>query len=726
MSNRVKAISGLWTEHRLVRRVHRWWRQRDFGLNSFAAWLLLLILTGLAILDFSQVVSNKDHAHQETMLRSQLAEFMLSTRDPDGTSLLENPDEFTTAARPVRIITLRRQFFKYFLTARNMRGFQTAAIEFNAPRGCVVEYPAEVPPQIAAPHNVVQACFAVVPEDPAGRYVSFALRFPSSPIQRHINGQSLDLVDHVALTFQGEKPMVLNLAYEAPAVGRHRSKSALKRYDGFHEMAGFLRAEGGRPSRAVQAQAYERLQPNGATVVTILGRIDAKLLSGRAGDQAWPSNELRQLTIGMTVVPGKDAQARGISPFGFTAGEVGKAVMSLQQAYASSVPSRATITVRSNVDSANPVTVWSSSSLNSGRVSASPSFIEALSNHLAGWMSRHADSMEVSQVQFLDGLPMMTAVLTAEGAVFPDIVGRALFWFICLIGLLLFLGIAVVRMNMALATLVKTSYDVAIHHREMPAMDRTQGRTQMGTLSRVVRLLHQRAKREQEVHRRHLEHEDRRRKLAMVKEQDLLKIRHANLLVIGHEIKAPLASLLATKDITETQKRQLIKMQRIVVAMYEANRLEEGLLKSMAPLSNMDIVGFAVDFVTNQKANGIPIEADVPLQPIMAYADEITLDQVMEEVVLNARRYAMPGTSIEVTVSEREDLVEINIFNQGPSLKDPVGIFSLGVTDQADEDHFGLGLYAAALRMHAMNGTIEAENRRNGVAFMIRISTELP
>lgn len=725
MSSRVKAISGRLTEHRLVRRVHRWWRQRDFGLNTFSAWFFLLILTSWAILDFSQVVSNKDHAHQETMLRSQLTEFMISTQDRDGSSLLESPSEFTAAARPVRIITMRRQFFKFLLTARNMRSFQTAAIEFNAPRGCVVEYPVTAPPQTVAQQNVVQACFAVVPDDPAGRYVSFALRFPSHPVQRHASGQSLDLVDHVAITFQGERPLVLNLAYEAPALGRHRSKTALKRYEGFHEMAGFLRADGGRTTRGVQAQAYERLQSNGTTVVTILGRIDANLLPGGAGSQGRPSNELRRLTIGMTVVPGKDAQARGIAPFGFAAGEVGKSVMSLQQAYASSVLSRGTITVRTNVDSANPVTVWSSSSLDSERASAPPGFIEALSNHIAGWMARRADSVVVSQVQYLEGLPMMTATLAAEGAVFPDIVGRALFWFICLIGLLLFVGVAAVRMNMALATLVKTSYDVAIHRREMPAMDRARARTQMGTLSRVVRLLHQRAKREQEIHRRHLEHEDRRRKQEVAREQDLLKIRHDNLLVIGHEIKAPLASLLAAKDITEPQKRHLEKMKRIVAAMYEANRLEEGLLKSMAPLSNLDIAGFAADFVTNQKANGVPIEGDVPAQPVMAYADGITLDQVMEELVLNAWRYVTPGTAIEVTVRGREGEVEIDIFNQGRPLKDTVGIFTLGVTDQADEGHLGLGLYAAALRMHAMNGTIEAENRDNGVAFKIRVSTEL-
>lgn len=217
--SRVKAIAGRFSEHPRVKRLRRWWSARNFTLTMALGGLTLLILTVLAIADFVRAAKAKDEMHQKSVLRSQLAEFLLSTREPDGSSLLENPVENTRSSRPAQVMTIRRPFFTYFLTRDNQRSFQADEIRFTPPRSCSTEFPVEtsrggVQPRAGA-NNTMQACFAALPQDPAGRFLYFALRYPSPPITRHSPGKPLADSDRVILQFAGQRTMTLTLAFEA-------------------------------------------------------------------------------------------------------------------------------------------------------------------------------------------------------------------------------------------------------------------------------------------------------------------------------------------------------------------------------------------------------------------------------------------------------------------------------------------------------------------------------
>jgi hypothetical protein len=130
------AISGNAKIRRVVARA----RRSDFTLKSAAAAIVLLVLVAFAIYDFIATASQKDQQIQESALKGQLAEFLLITRDPDGSSLLENPKEFTKARRPARVVSLRRPFFNYFLNNGNARSFRTEDIRWDPPRSCVLEF----------------------------------------------------------------------------------------------------------------------------------------------------------------------------------------------------------------------------------------------------------------------------------------------------------------------------------------------------------------------------------------------------------------------------------------------------------------------------------------------------------------------------------------------------------------------------------------------------------
>jgi signal transduction histidine kinase len=720
--SRARAIFGKLIEHPVVERLRRWWAPRDFTLLMGIGGFILLILTVAAIVDFIRVAKNKDEIHQASILRSQLGDFLLATRVPDGSSLLENPAENSLALRPVRVMTLRRPFFSYLLTKGNLRSFQTDEIRFELPRNCAVEFPVDLPAgaatSVGGTQSAMQACMGAIPRDPAGRYVYFALRYPSPPVTRHSPGQSLAEGDRVILQFSGQRTVKLTLTFEPVSATNLRRSALPKKFDGFHEIAGFLTTDGGRPTRSVQGQAYERAHTSGIRTVTILGRIDGAILPGFDDSEVWPSGGIKALRIGAEIVLAEERKSYGFSP-----GAIGKAIMSLEQAYVSSVPSRATLMVGKGGSSDSEQDIWNSTSLDVGRASPPPALWQSVSNHIAGLIVAGAKSVRVTLQQDIEGMPRMTSTLTADGIVIPDIAARAFAWMVALLLVLIAL-ISVAWSRLAkLGRLTRTAHAIAKAHRLGSLAPYARDKDQIGTLGRVMNVLLQRDQKRIGRYFRRLENELREQQEAVTNDRELLQIRQYNLRAIGHGIKSPLGTLLASKDLSEKHRRELEGMRRIVEALYEANRLEEGLKNGLLVLSTEDIAAYVAAFAKGLTDEGQPVVARVPEKGIMAIYDEIILGQHLDHVVRNAFRYATSGTDVEVSVREERGTAVIEIFNFGKHIEDTVEIFSLGVSDSASPESMGLGLYAAKLQICGMNGNIHAENRDGGVAFVITLPT---
>ncbi len=101
---------------------NRWRRWRDwaesrskrysFTLGATAALLILLLLLSWAAFDIFRAVRHKDEQLQVAGLRTQLVEFLLTTtREPDGSSLLDNPVDYAQARRTLKIATVGKPFF---------------------------------------------------------------------------------------------------------------------------------------------------------------------------------------------------------------------------------------------------------------------------------------------------------------------------------------------------------------------------------------------------------------------------------------------------------------------------------------------------------------------------------------------------------------------------------------------------------------------------------------
>lgn len=710
-----------------VRQLRHWLYRVDFTLRSAIAAVVLLGLFGYAIVDFVQTASRKEHQIQESVLRSELGQFLLTTREPDGSSLLENPNEFTGAKRPVRVVSIRRPFFSYFLTKANSKVFRSENLRFEPPRACVIEFlPTTSPAEIDKPPVPLQACFAAIPSDSSGRYVYFSLRYPTPSIRRHVPGQPLEASDRVFLRLAGKREVILALTYQRVPQPRGRSLRATptERYDGFHEVAAYLPDEGGRPTRLVNAQAYERKvsdDENGR--VTLVGRIDASLLPVDDRMADWPSSAVKALKIGVEIFPATDSlfQSRPPKPlYGFAPDDEGTAQLSLEQAYRMTVLSKATLAVKVRDGADKDNVFWTSSALESSGPEQHRGWFQSLANRVAKALVSSVPQVYAVQDHHLGGLPPLVATLTEDVNIVPDIAARSVAWQIAAI--LVIGGLIALQWGGArrLERLTRTAY-IAAASRGGNFAEYANSNDQIGTLGRVLHLLFKRDRQRMAVRRRRLERENQQKADAIRKERELLENRREILHAIGHEIRSPLANLLARKEQDPDMARNLSRMERAVKTLQEAASIEEGLINGEIAARVEDLATFIAKFTDNLRISGRPIDGHGLRSGVLAYFDDLILENVLDHLFDNAERHALPGSKIKVRWEDEGDQVSIVVFNRGNPLEDCESIFKLGVSDPDNGGQLGLGLYAAKMYLSGMNGSISARNQDDGVAFTVRL-----
>jgi signal transduction histidine kinase len=689
---------------------------------------VLVLLIGLAVVDLVTTAREKDQRVQESELRGQLAQFLLSIREPDGSSLLENPGEFSQAKRPLQINTLRRSFFSYLLHTGNAKTFKASEVNWEGPRACQVEFPAVR--EAGTPVPALQACFAAVPNDPSGRFVYFSLRYPSAKIRQHRFGQPLGDVNRVILSFAGARETRFTLAFQSPPLARARYPSQLSRFDGVHELTAFQNDDGGKPVRQVSGQAFESVVQNEGNVakgfVTLVGRIDSAILQPTVPDTTtWPSSQVKGMKVGVKVYDVEEGGDPAYVAYDVAPGRQGTPLVSLSQAYLAAVPSRALLEVTALNADRTPRIVWRSDTAESAE---SPR-LQGRFQHFADWLAEKALSrprfdtapLSAKQPLYVAGLVDAAASLRKTPVALPDLATRAFAW----MSLALFV-IAVLAAHWAiyivrLLRLRAAAYSMAVRPRGGSLKPFATSRNEIGTLGRVFHaLLEKNRLRNTHVLLRH-RLEDARQKEGLRLAEAHVQARQAILDAIGHEIRSPLASLLTrTKDSPEVQ-RDLARVRRAVDALYEATSVEDGLRNGEIVISTHDVAGFAGRLAVNLRDEGQPAIYVGPPQGVLADIDTIQLEQILDNLIKNAERHRTPGTDIELQLVSSDKALTLTVFNQGAPIPeaDLDRIFDLGVTGSDQPGNSGLGLFASRIYGLAMRLTLHAENRANGVALVL-------
>jgi two-component system sensor histidine kinase KdpD len=222
------------------------------------------------------------------------------------------------------------------------------------------------------------------------------------------------------------------------------------------------------------------------------------------------------------------------------------------------------------------------------------------------------------------------------------------------------------------------------------------------------------------------------------------RLRSALLTSISHDLKTPLAAVLGaagtlrdlSNALSAAEKTDLLatvideseRLNRFIANLLDMTKLESGAIVPNTALHDVsEIVGSAL-----QRAGKIlalhRIEIELAGDLPMLQLDAVLFEQVLFNLLDNAAKYAMPGTTIRIQGWRDGDRVALLILDEGNGIPpaDLEHIFDKFYRAQkGDQVRAGTGLGLAISRgfVEAMQGTITAANRtdRTGAVFTIRL-----
>jgi len=213
-------------------------------------------------------------------------------------------------------------------------------------------------------------------------------------------------------------------------------------------------------------------------------------------------------------------------------------------------------------------------------------------------------------------------------------------------------------------------------------------------------------------------------------------LRNSLLSAIAHDLRTPLASIVAasstllqergrlsslqTRELAETILEEGQRMTKLANDTLQMARLEAGTItlhRDWYPLE--EIVGAVMSRMEGRLKEHV-VQTRLPAGVPMAQVDEVMIVQVLENLVENAIKYTPSGTCIEVGAEQEPNQVRFWVADQGPGI--PAGeerkIFEkfYQSAEKEAKGGVGLGLTICRIIVEAHGGLILGRNRASGGA----------
>lgn len=120
------------------------------------------------------------------------------------------------------------------------------------------------------------------------------------------------------------------------------------------------------------------------------------------------------------------------------------------------------------------------------------------------------------------------------------------------------------------------------------------------------------------------------------------------------------------------------------------------------------------------------LQYELPEHPVYADTDKGRMEQVLDNLIVNAKRNVQPGGILKLSLTEHGAMLDFTIFNQGPSIpqENLSKIWTKFYRDRNSQyGGSGLGLAIVAQILSMQHLDYGAENRDDGVAFYFSIPT---
>ena len=209
----------------------------------------------------------------------------------------------------------------------------------------------------------------------------------------------------------------------------------------------------------------------------------------------------------------------------------------------------------------------------------------------------------------------------------------------------------------------------------------------------------------------------------------------------SHELRTPLAAVRGYTDmlqLTETLtedgrtslarvEQQTLRMTALVEDLLLLARLDEG---RSPELRDADLAELVLEALTDAAAAGPGHRwsLDVPAEPVPVRADVAQLNQVLANLLSNARKHTPAGTAVTATVRRAPGgWAEVSVLDDGPGIPEHFRgrLFErfsrLDAARQHREGSTGLGLSIVRSVVEAHGGTVGIESRPGRTEFTVRL-----
>ena len=204
----------------------------------------------------------------------------------------------------------------------------------------------------------------------------------------------------------------------------------------------------------------------------------------------------------------------------------------------------------------------------------------------------------------------------------------------------------------------------------------------------------------------------------------------------AHELRSPLASLLATLEVAETYPERTDWPETVTVAARQARRIQalaDDLLllarfdaaAVAAPERTVDLAALAQDVAADFAARGkVSVDDDARGRARIG-GNPVQLERMLRNLVDNATRFAASGVEISVTTQGTTAVLRVQDDGPGIAAEDRERVFErfTRLEDDRSRDTGGSGLGLAIVREIAERhrGTVRVEQSERGARLVVRL-----
>jgi signal transduction histidine kinase len=229
---------------------------------------------------------------------------------------------------------------------------------------------------------------------------------------------------------------------------------------------------------------------------------------------------------------------------------------------------------------------------------------------------------------------------------------------------------------------------------------------------------------------------------ARAEAEAMAQSKDAMLATLAHELRTPLTSMLmyaqtalrkldraqaadtgSLRRTLEVVTRQATKQAKLIEQVLDAARLASGQLP-LEPVS-CDLTALVQEAAELMQATATEHTVVVrTADKVEAVVDPLRMEQVVVNLLDNARKYSPPGTPLEVGITSQPEAITIAIRDHGGGIpaEEHERIFNRFHRLRHDQNGLGLGLHISReiVRMHGGDLLVETPND-GGTRFIIRL-----